>query len=73
MDTVKFDKVNNPVKMVERQGLYGPETGNTCAGFVSAENRSCRGECDVHVTGDSQLAVIHHDNPMSISGENFQS
>ncbi|MBE6557670.1 MAG: hypothetical protein E7661_01485 [Ruminococcaceae bacterium] len=73
MNTIKFDKADNPVKMVGHQGLYGLETGNTCAGFVAAGNRSYWGiECDIHVTADGQFAVIHDDNTMGVSGEDFE-
>lgn len=73
MNTMKFDKVNNPVKMVGHQGLYGLETGNTCAGFVAAGNRSYWGiECDIHITADGQFAVIHDNNTMGISGEDYE-
>lgn len=73
MRTVKFNKLGNPVKMVGHQGLYGLETGNTNAGFVAAGNRSYWGiECDVHVTADGQFVVIHDDNTLGVSGEDYE-
>ena len=73
METIKFDKASHPVKMVGHQGIYGLETGNTCAGFVAAGNRSYWGiECDIHITGDGQFVVIHDDNTKGVSGEDYE-
>lgn len=56
--------------MIGHQGLYGIETGNTCAGFVAAGNRSYFGiETDVHVTSDGQYIVIHDNNTLALTGE----
>lgn len=58
MDTVKFSKGN--VKTVAHRGVSGLETENTLAAFIAAGNRSHYGvECDIHVTSDGKIIVIH--------------
>lgn len=43
MDTIKFDHSGSHVRMIAHQGIHHLETGNTCAGFVAAGNRSYYG------------------------------
>lgn len=58
MDTIKFNKGNTQV--VAHRGLSGLEPENTIAAFIAAGNRSYYGaECDVHVTTDGKIVVIH--------------
>ena len=58
--------------MIAHRGLSGIEMENTCAAFVAAGNRSHFGiETDVHRTRDGQYVVIHDDDTLRVSGENF--
>lgn len=67
MNTIAIDK--KQAKMVAHRGVSGLEAENTCAAFVAAGNRSYFGiETDVHVTKDNQIAVIHDDNTIRVSG-----
>lgn len=67
MNTIVIDK--KQAKMVAHRGVSGLEAENTCAAFVAAGNRSYFGiETDVHVTKDNQIAVIHDDNTIRVSG-----
>lgn len=66
MDTVKFDSKN--VSMVAHRGVSGLEMENTAAAFVGAANRSYFGiECDIHVTLDKKLVVIHDSNTARVA------
>ena len=70
MDTIKFDHSGSHVRMIAHQGIHHLETGNTCAGFVAAGNRSYYGiETDVHVTADGQYVILHDDNTLRTTGE----
>lgn len=67
MNTIAIDK--KQAKMVAHRGVSGLEAENTCAAFVAAGNRSYFGiETDVHVAKDNQIAVIHDDNTIRVSG-----
>lgn len=58
MDTIKFNKGN--AQVIAHRGLSGLEPENTVSAFVAAGNRSYYGaECDVHVTKDGKVVVIH--------------
>ena len=60
-DTIKITK--GTVKIVAHRGLSGIETENSIAAFVAAGNRSYFGaECDIHVTSDEKIVVIHDEN-----------
>ncbi len=66
MDTIKFNKRN--VLTVAHRGLSGIETENTCASFIAAGNRSYFGEeCDIHVTADEKIVVIHDESTARVS------
>lgn len=46
--------------------------GNTCSGFVAAGNRTYRGiETDIHVTADGQYIIIHDDNTINTTGDDY--
>ena len=67
MDTIKLEKKNT--RMIAHAGLLGLESPNTIAGFIAAGNRSHYGiETDLQPTGDGQIAVIHNDDTVSITG-----
>lgn len=73
MDTTKLNKSVNPsVRMIGHQGIHHLEVGNTCSGFVAAGNRTYWGiETDVHVTADGQYIIIHDDNTINTTGDDF--
>lgn len=73
MNTVKLNKENNPaVRMIGHQGIHHLEVGNTCSGFVAAGNRTYWGiETDVHVTADGQYIIIHDDNTLNTTGDDY--
>ena len=73
MDTVKLNKSANPaVRMIGHQGIHNLEVGNTCSGFVAAGNRTYWGiETDVHVTKDGQYIIIHDDNTINTTGDDY--
>ena len=73
MDTIKLNKENNPtVRMIGHQGIHHLEVGNTCSGFVAAGNRTYWGiETDVHVTKDGQYIIIHDDNTINTTGDDY--
>ena len=70
MNTIKIPKKST--RMVAHAGLMGMETANTCAGFIAAGNRSYWGiETDVHVTADGQYIIIHDDNTINTTGDDY--
>ena len=70
MNTLKFDKKNT--RMVAHRGVSGLELENTHAAFVAAGNRSYWGiETDVHVTKDGQYIIIHDDNTIGTTGDDY--
>ncbi len=70
MNTIKFNKKSSLV--VAHRGVSGIETENTCAAFVAAGNRSYFGiETDVHVTSDGKFVIIHDDNTLRVSGDEY--
>ena len=73
MDTTKLNKSANPaVRMIGHQGIHHLEVGNTCSGFVAAGNRTYWGiETDVHVTKDGQYIIIHDDNTINTTGDDY--
>lgn len=73
MNTIKVDKQGSNVKMIAHRGLSGLERENTCAAFVAAGNRETYFgiETDVHVTADGQYVIIHDDNTIRVSGEDW--
>ncbi len=73
MDTIKLNKSANPsVRMIGHQGIHHLEVGNTCSGFVAAGNRTYWGiETDVHVTADGQYIIIHDDNTINTTGDDY--
>lgn len=67
MDTIKINK--NKTKMIAHRGLSGLEKENTILSFVAAGNRSYYGmECDVYVTLDKEVVIIHDNNTHRVSG-----
>lgn len=67
MDTIKINK--NKTKMIAHRGLSGLEKENTILSFVAAGNRTYYGmECDVYVTLDKKVVIIHDDNTHRVSG-----
>ena len=73
MNTIKVSKQGSNVKMIAHRGLSGLERENTCAAFVAAGNRETYFgiETDVHVTADGQYLIIHDDNTIRVSGEDW--
>lgn len=70
MDTIKFNKGNSQV--VAHRGLSGLEPENSIAAFIAAGNRSYYGvECDVHVTKDGKIVVIHDDQTGRVAEKNI--
>lgn len=70
MNTVKFNKGN--VQVVAHRGLSGLEPENTVSAFIAAGNRSYYGaECDVHVTTDGKIVVIHDDTTGRVAEKNI--
>ena len=70
MDTIKVEKKG--VKMVAHRGMSGLETENTLPAFVAAGNRSYFGEeCDIHVTADEKIVVIHDENTGRVALQNI--
>lgn len=70
MDTIKVEKKG--VKMVAHRGMSGLETENTLPAFVAAGNRSYFGEeCDIHVTADEKIIVIHDENTGRVALQNI--
>ena len=70
MNTLKVQKDN--IQMVAHRGLSGIERENTTAAFVAAANRSYWGiETDVHVTKDGQYIIIHDDNTIGTTGDDY--
>ena len=70
MNTIKVDLQD--VKMVAHRGVSGLEMENTASAFVAAGNRSYFGvECDIHVTADKKIVVIHDSNTgrVALDGE----
>jgi glycerophosphoryl diester phosphodiesterase len=58
--------------MIGHQGIHHLEVGNTCSGFVAAGNRTYWGiETDVHVTKDGQYIIIHDDNTIGTTGDDY--
>ena len=74
MNTIKVDKQGTNVKMIAHRGLSGLERENTCAAFVAAGNRETYFgiETDVHCTADGQYVIIHDDNTLRVSGEDWE-
>ena len=70
MDTVKVNK--GAVKMIAHRGMSGLETENSLPAFVAAGNRSYFGEeCDIHVTADEQIVVMHDENTGRVALQNI--
>ena len=67
MNTIKIDK--NKTQMIAHRGVSGLEKENTVPAFVAAGNRSYYGiECDIYVTLDKKVVVIHDDNLLRVAG-----
>lgn len=73
MDTIKLNKQGSNVKMIAHRGLSGLERENSCAAFVAAGNRATYFgiETDVHCTADDQYIIIHDDNTLRVTGEDW--
>ena len=70
MNTVKINSLNT--KMVAHRGMSGLETENSLPAFVAAGNRSYYGiECDIHVTKDGRIVVIHDTDTGRVALENI--
>ena len=70
MDTIKVNSGNT--KMIANRGMSGLETENSLPAFVAAGNRSYFGEeCDIHVTADEQIVVIHDENTGRVALQNI--
>ena len=70
MDTIKVNSGNT--KMIAHRGMSGLETENSLPAFVAAGNRSYFGEeCDIHVTADEQIVVIHDENTGRVALQNI--
>lgn len=66
MDTIKVTLADT--KMIAHRGVSGLEMENTAAAFVAAGNRSYFGvECDIHVTLDKKIVVIHDSNTARVA------
>lgn len=58
------------VKMIAHRGVSGLEMENTASAFVAAGNRSHFGvECDIHVTADKHIVVIHDSSTKRVALE----
>ena len=71
MDTIKM-RHNGTVRMIAHRGVSGLERENTAAAFVAAGNRSYYGiETDIHETADGNFILIHDDNTLRVSGQEY--
>ena len=71
MDTIKM-RHNGTVRMIAHRGVSGLERENTEAAFVAAGNRSYYGiETDIHETADGNFILIHDDNTLRVSGQEY--
>lgn len=73
-EAVNTLKMNHKGKtqMVAHRGVCGLEKENTAAAFVAAGNRSYFGiETDIHETVDGKFIIIHDDNTVRVSGDDY--
>ena len=67
MNTIKIDKLNT--LLVAHRGVSGLEKENTIPAFIAAGNRSYYGvECDVYVTKDREVIILHDRDTLRVSG-----
>ena len=65
-------KHKGSTQMIAHRGVCGLEKENTAAAFVAAGNRSYFGiETDIHETKDGKFIIIHDDNTIRVSGEDY--
>lgn len=70
MNTIKVDKKD--VLMVAHRGVCGLEPENSIPAFTAAGNRSYYGvECDIHVTADGKIVVIHDSQTGRVAGDDI--
>lgn len=67
MNTIKINKKNT--QMIAHRGVSGLEKENTIPAFIAAGSRTYYGcECDVYLTLDRKVVILHDNNTERVSG-----